>query len=294
MFKLSTLVDSKKPNRQGSLKLSRPKKKSKAKPQASKKQSREAVELEWLKQVITRKVATVFIVVAVIISAVLMLPKDDFLPIEKIIISGDYEQLNMERIKNNLDNYLGQGFFSVDIKYIQRNLSREPWIDTISVKRIWPDKLHVSLKEKQAIARWDGKHLLSDKAVIFSADSKTFTHLPRINGYSGQSVELLNRYGEIQYEFSKLGIHIAEMIEDSKGALSLVLNGKLKVSLGSENNDLKIKKLLSVYSDQIKPRAEHIKHIDFRYSNGFAIAWTDQYLNLKKSGDSKKRGNKNV
>ncbi|MBT3725546.1 MAG: hypothetical protein HOG41_19385, partial [Gammaproteobacteria bacterium] len=63
MFKLSTLVDSKKTNRQGSLKLGQPKKKSKAKPQASKKQSREVVELEWLKQVINRKVATVFIVV---------------------------------------------------------------------------------------------------------------------------------------------------------------------------------------------------------------------------------------
>ncbi|MCK5662035.1 MAG: FtsQ-type POTRA domain-containing protein, partial [Thiotrichaceae bacterium] len=237
---------------------------------------------------------TLFFVLSVIISAIYLLPKEDILPINKIEISGSYKQLKMGEINQNLEAYLGQGFFSVDIKVIQKNLSLEPWVETVSVKRIWPNQLHVSLKEKQAFARWDSKHLLSMQAEIFKADSKNFLHLPRINGYSDQSAELLQRYSEMQSEFSIHGIRITELTEDSKGALNLVLNERLKVNIGSENNNLKIKNLLAVYPKQIKPRAEYIKTIDFRYSNGFSIAWTDEYLNLEQPGDSKKRGNNNV
>ncbi len=294
MFKLSTLVNSNKNSKQGSLQFNKAKKKTKNKPQASKKQSVEIVELEWLKQFVNRQFLTLFFVLSVIISAIYLLPKEDILPINKIEISGSYKQLKMGEINQNLEAYLGQGFFSVDIKVIQKNLSLEPWVETVSVKRIWPNQLHVSLKEKQAFARWDSKHLLSMQAEIFKADSKNFLHLPRINGYSDQSAELLQRYSEMQSEFSIHGIRITELTEDSKGALNLVLNERLKVNIGSENNNLKIKNLLAVYPKQIKPRAEYIKTIDFRYSNGFSIAWTDEYLNLEQPGDSKKRGNNNV
>ena len=294
MFKLSTLVNSNKQNKQGSLQFNKAKKKTKNKPQASKKQSVEIVELEWLKQLVNKQFLTLIFVLSVIISAVYLLPKEDILPINKIEISGSYKQLKMGGINQNLEAYLGQGFFSVDIKVIQKNLSLVPWVETVSVKRIWPNQLHVSLKEKQAFARWDSKHLLSTQAVIFKADSNNFKHLPRINGYADQSVKLLQRYNEMQLKFSEQGIQLAEMTEDSKGALNLVLNETLKVNIGSENNSLKIKNLLAVYAKQIKPRAGFIKTIDFRYSNGFSIAWTDEYLNLKKSGDSKKRGNNNV
>ncbi|MCP4077725.1 MAG: FtsQ-type POTRA domain-containing protein [Gammaproteobacteria bacterium] len=294
MFKLSTLVNSKKQNKQASLQFDKARKKTKNKPQASKKQPVEIIELVWLKQLFNKQFLTLFFMLSVIISAVYLLPKEDILPINKIEISGSNKQLKMGGINKNLEAYLGQGFFSVDIKLIQKKLSLEPWVESVSVKRIWPNQLQVSLIEKQAFARWDSKHLLSSQAVIFKAASKNFQHLPRINGYSDQSAELLLRYSEMQSEFSKHGIRITEMTEDSKGALNLVLNKRLKVNIGSENNDLKIKNLLSVYAKQIKPRAEFIKTIDFRYSNGFSIAWTDEYLNLKHSGDSKKRGNNNV
>lgn len=270
--------------------LNKTKKKSKNKLQASKNRAHQAVELEWLQQFVNTRVFIGLLVLIALLSIPYIFPNEDILPIGKIRVSGEYKQLDIKKVNQNLQAYLDKGFFSVDIKTIQQQISQQPWIRTVSVKRIWPDQLHVDIKERQAIARWDDNHLLSKQAVIFEADSEKFVQLPRINGYSGQSLELLRRYKQMQLEFSRHGILITEMTEDNKGALSLVLNKNLKVSIGSENNETKIQHLLAAYPKQIKPRVEKIKHIDFRYSNGFAIAWKDEY----RSDDLKQRGNKNV
>lgn len=233
------------------------------------------------------------LVFAVVAAVPFMLPNEQWLPIEKINLSGDFRQLDINTIGNQLEAYQGNSFLSVDIQAIQKNVARQPWVKSVSVRRIWPNQLQVTFQEKVAVARWDKNHLLSNQAVIFKADSRAFNHLPLINGYSGQTQALLQRFGEMQKSFARHGISISEMREDSKGALSLVMNKQLRVRLGSEKNDVKIRNFLAVYQQQIKPRANNIKHIDFRYSNGFAIGWRKEYLQ-QIQGQSDTRGNKNV
>ena len=146
------------------------KSRSKNKPQASKNQVREAVELLWLKQLMNARVAAILLFICALISVPFLLPTEEILPIDKIKVSGDYEQINMTQIDQYLDTYLGKGFFSVDIKSIQQNISQQPWIKTVSVKRVWPNQLTVTVTRKQAVARWDSEHLLSQQAIIFKAD----------------------------------------------------------------------------------------------------------------------------
>ena len=293
MFNLSLLTEAKKqPVRGNNAANKKVNKKARKKSQASRNQAHESIELAWLQQFFTAKVVAILIIFAALFSIPFLLPSDDVLPIDKIVVSGEYQHINKVRMNTELRSYLGKGFFSVDIKSIQQSISLEPWIKTASVKRIWPGQLHINLIEKKAVARWDSEHLLSKQAVIFEADSKQFSDLPRINGYPGQSLELLQRYSQMQLNFSRHGILISEMSEDSKGSLSLLLNKKIKVSIGSENNEMKLKYLLAVYPQQIKPRIEQIEHIDFRYNNGFAIAWTEDYI--KQLDDAKKGSNKNV
>lgn len=261
-------------------------KKTKAR-QASRKAVREPLNIEWRMPGIIMAVASVLITTLIMVS-----PEKEILPIEKIRIAGYFTHLDSSAIENQLKPYLGRGFFSVDILEIQKELQQQAWISSVSVRRLWPNQIRVSIVEKQAVARWDDGHLLSRDAKIFAADSQAFQHLPVINGYTGQSVELLSRFASLQKQFTRHGLQIIGMSEDSKGSLALKLNNGLAISLGSDNNDHKIDTFLAVYSHQIKPRLEHIRHIDFRYNNGFAIAWKKDHLN--KIGKSGSRGNRNV
>lgn len=286
MSKLFPFDQGKKIRVKGSVKNSRGIKKKSAnkKRQAQRNNIEPAFEINW-----NMKWMKVLLAVALIAAIPFMLPGGQWLPIEKIQLSGSFKQLDSKIFEHQLKAFLGKGFFSVDIQAVQQLVNQQPWVRSVSVRRIWPNQLHVAVVEKVAIARWDEGHLLSRQAVIFEADSRVFKQLPLINGYSGQTRALLQRYSQIQQRFAVHGMGITEMREDSKGSLSLLMNNQLRISLGSENNDMKIKRFLAVYPLQIKPRAEHIKHIDFRYSNGYAIAWKKEYL---KKLDS--RGNKNV
>ena len=159
------------------------------------------------------------------------------------------------------------------------------------MRRVWPSQVRVSVLERQAYARWDDTHLLSNRGVVFEADSAGFETLPRVHGYRDQSVELLQRFVALRQRFYEAGIELSELHEDSKGALNLVLDGKLKVSLGSDRNAYKVDHMLAVYGPQIRPHKARIKHIDFRYNNGFAIAWKED---PKEPSAAKKRGKENV
>lgn len=255
--------------------------------QASRQKAREPFNMKWIKP-------AVFIAVPLLLITTLILatPEQELLPIDKIRIAGTFTHLDSSKIEDQLKPYLGKGFFSVDILEIQHLLKQQAWIKNVSVRRLWPNQIRVSIVEKEAVARWDDDHLLSTEAIVFGAETRVFKHLPVIHGYRGQSVELLTRFTSLQHKFYEYGLQVREMSEDSKGALGVKLGNGLAINLGSVDNEEKIDSFLAVYREQIKPRLEHIRHIDFRYSNGFAIAWNKDYLkNMSSAG---KRGMKNV
>lgn len=223
---------------------------------------------------------------------VYLLPKEQWLPIERIRLSGSFDNIDTMALETQLQPYLGQGFFILDIDAIQSRISQRPWVRNASVRRIWPNQIYVSIEEKQAVARWDKKNLLSARGKIFEASGEQFSQLPVINGYPSQTVELLHRFKALNLRLSDLGLSIDAMREDSKGALTLEFKDGLKLSLGSQDSDRKVDYFVAVYRQQIEPRLNKIQHIDFRYSNGFAIAWKQD--ELKKSAETEKKGNKNV
>ncbi len=257
--------------------------KTRKRPQARRNDQQERVQIE-----IDRKWVVASLLVMLIGMAVYLMPKEQWLPIEKIRISGKFQQLDTQAIEQQLQPYLGQGFFALDIQQIQHTISQQAWVKNVSVRRIWPNRVHVNVEEKKAVARWDEKHLLSAEAVIFPADVASFAQLPRINGYSKQTRELLERYSRLQQRFNALSLRVTAMVEDNKGSLRLELDERLTVSLGGGDNATKISHLLAVYPQHIAPRLEFIEQIDFRYSNGFSIAWKPQYL------DKMQRGSNNV
>jgi cell division protein FtsQ len=268
------------------IKRSKAEKKPKSRAQASRMQQKESIQLHISKRYVV--MALVFIALGL---AVALVPREQWLPIEKITITGEFRQLDTDKLQQQLKPYLGAGFFSVDIQKVQDQVSQQPWIEEVSVRRVWPSKVVVSVIEKQAFARWDDSHLLSTRAEVFEAESKAYMYLPLIHGYAGQSAELLQQYMKLKQKFAEKGIQLSALSEDSKGALSLLLDDHLRVNLGTDETEQKIYKMLAVYPMQIKPRKDFIKYIDFRYSNGFAIAWKKD--NQQQISDMK-RGNKNV
>ena len=177
-----------------------------------------------------------------------------------------------------MQKYLGEGFFSLDIHQLQQNLDKRPWTDSVSVRRIWPDKLRVTIVEKKPVARWDDQHLLSDKARVFLANASEFEFLPLVNGSSHEPAWVLSRFYQLEARFNQVDEQLVALQVDNRGALNAELINGLKIKFGRTDIKRKMDRLVNIYARQILPRREQIRQLDLRYSNGFAVAWKKEAL----------------
>lgn len=202
----------------------------------------------------------------------------ELLPIRTIQLSGTFENLDQGEVEQTLQQYIGQGFFSLDIHQLQQLLHQKSWTESVSVRRVWPDKIRVTITEKKPVARWDQRHLLSDSARVYLADTAAFTHLPIVHAANHQPEWALQRFYSLQARFERVDERLMALRIDSRGALDVELINGLQIKLGRSDIGRKIDRLVSIYQQQILPRREQIQRLDLRYSNGFAVAWKQEVL----------------
>ena len=244
--------------------------------QASRKKRAEVKNLNWQKPALA-----LVITGGVFILLLAAWPKEEIFPIENIRLVGIFKHVNEKQITKNLNPLLGDGFFSIGIDEIQAKINRDSWVESVSIRRSWPSGLMIHIKEKTPFARWDADHLISDKGEVFMANPENFQALPVIHGFKGRSIELMDGFKEMKRLLAEYQVDLKEMYEDPKGAIKLVINEDMVVYLGSDEPLEKVKDLLRVYQAHIGTKKEVIEKIDFRYSNGFSIAWKKEYLQNK-------------
>jgi len=220
----------------------------------------------------------VFLLVPITIAGYSLTRVDEILPIRTIQLAGSFEYLDQGEVEQAIQDYLGQGFFSLDIHQLQRKLHQQPWTDSVSVRRVWPDKIRVTITEKKPVARWDEQHLLSDKARVYRADTRDFKHLPLVHAMNHRPEWVLTRFYALDARFNSVDERVLALRVDSRGALDVELINGLQIKLGRSDVERKIDRLIGIYTKQIVPRREQIKRLDLRYSNGFAVAWKDEVL----------------
>ena len=220
----------------------------------------------------------IFLLVPLMLAGVYLNRVEEPLPIHTIELSGAFENLDQQAVEMALQPYLGQGFFSLDIHHVKQTLHRKSWIESVSVRRVWPAKLRVVVKEKIPVARWDAQHLLSDSASVYRADTGAFSHLPVVHATNHPPAWVLKQFYHLEARFRSVDERLIALQVDSRGALDVELINGLKIKLGRRDIDHKIDRLVSIYQQQILPRREQIQRLDLRYSNGFAVAWKKEAL----------------
>jgi len=220
----------------------------------------------------------IFLLLPILLGGFYLDRAEQLLPIRTIQLSGTFENLDQRAVETALHPYIGRGFFSLDIHELQQILQANSWTDSVSVRRIWPDKLKVMIKEKKPVARWDNKHLLSDSAKVYPADTGPFSHLPVVHAANHQPIWALQQFYRLEARFNSVDEHLVALHADSRGALNVELINGLQIRLGRGNIDHKIDRLVNIYQQQILPRREKIQRLDLRYSNGFAVGWKQEVL----------------
>ena len=61
-------------------------------------------------------------------------------------------------------------FFTVDLNAVRHHFEALPWVRRATARRIWPDRLVVTLEEHLPVAQWGESRLINTYGEVFSAN----------------------------------------------------------------------------------------------------------------------------
>jgi len=194
--------------------------------------------------------------------------------IESIKILGKIPHVDSQNIDHVTDKYIGKGFFAIDVKKVQRDFLKIPWVTDASIWRIWPSHLIVNLQEQQAFVRWGDDSLLNVKGELFTPKLSTIPQdLPLLIGPVGEEKNMLQKYVQFSQKLNSKGLFIQEMILTPRHAWQLQMSNNITIRLGRSQIDDRLQRFVASYQGTIGSRGSEVEYVDMRYNNGLAIKW---------------------
>ncbi|MEE9580893.1 MAG: cell division protein FtsQ/DivIB, partial [Nitrosomonadaceae bacterium] len=163
------------------------------------------------------------------------------------------------------------GFFNIDVAAIRNALVALPWVNDVSVHRIWPDGLRVIVNEQTASVRWNETGLLNEQGDYFSPEKESFPQdLPLLEGPEESQKLLLERFNLLKQTY---GLSVVRLQLNERRAWKFELENGLSVVLGRKDFESRVERFVNVVINNLGEKSSQAREIDMRYTNGFAVRW---------------------
>jgi cell division protein FtsQ len=179
---------------------------------------------------------------------------------------------------------LSGNFFSIDLDATRAAFESVPWVRRAVVRRVWPNRLAVSLEEHRAAALWQGdgsrhERLLNTHGEVFEANVGDVAdeELPTLAGADMSSAQMLLLYQRLGAALAPIEQQVHLLRLSSRGSWRAELAGGARIELGRGSDDdvvARVDRLVrtlpqvnSRFSD--KPRA--LVAADLRHPDGYAL-----------------------
>lgn len=207
-------------------------------------------------------------------AAWLAVTEDGFMPVTQVKVSGEFRNLRRADLHAAIAAHVTGGFFTVDVAAVRQAAERLPWIESASVRRVWPDTLVVSVIERRAVARWNDGALLDENGSVFRPESDNLpAGLPELIGPEGNAALVLARWRDLEAVLAPLRQHVQQLTQDERRAWTARLDNGVELALGRADVAERLRRYVVAYPLALAPRARELAAVDLRYTNGFAARW---------------------
>ena len=188
-------------------------------------------------------------------------------PVRDVVFTGDLERVPKD-VLEEFARELTKRKVGTSLASVRENARRIPWVRDAAVRRLWPDSIEVRLEAYRALARWNGKGLVSPGGEIFNAASDAA--LPSFQGPDALAPAIVATWPMLVAAVVPLGSAIQELHVSPRGAWDVVLESGLRLVLGHEDVVVRARRFAAAWP-QIVARGVDTKYADLRYANGFAL-----------------------
>ena len=202
--------------------------------------------------------------------------------IKGIVVSGDVTHNNAVTLRANVAPRMSGTFFSVDLPRVRAAFEAVPWVRQATVRREFPNHLHVVLQEHQAVAYWGSEgelRLINNFGEVFEANVGEVEQdtLPRLNGPQGQGMEVLAMYRAIEPLFAQMDMPVDELELSTGGSWRVQLESGASIELGRggmADVTVRVRRFLQTLTQVTSRYGRHasaLESADLRHDNGYAI-----------------------
>ena len=228
---------------------------------------------------------TVFVLATAAAAAagVLWLMRSPLFPIRSIQLDGDLARNSVPTVRANATPRLSGNFFSIDLQQGRRAFESVPWVRRAVVRRVWPDRLAVSLEEHRPAALWDayGDDPGMDKLVntygeLFEANVGDVEDdgLPTFAGPEGTSAQMLTLYRRLQPVLAPLEMVVERLELSGRGSWRAQLDNGATIEIGRGSPDelvARTERFARTFSQVTGRWSQPLEYADLRHADGYAV-----------------------
>ncbi len=203
-------------------------------------------------------------------------------PFKSVVVEGEFQLISKKRATQLISEEIDSNFLRLDLLRLKHALMADPWVESVSLTRRWPDTLVVKIGEQKPIARW-GKGFLNQRGQIVEvAATDKLAGLPWFEGSANDALEILQQYQDFSQLLRPRGLDVIALKCDNKKSWRLTLKNNVEIALGRNQVMEKIRRFVTVYDTELQPIWDDVKAIDVRYTNGIAVRWVEGSESAKK------------
>lgn len=197
------------------------------------------------------------------------------LPIRVARIDGDFRYLKRTDLERAVAEATQASFFGLDVAAIKEATEALPWVARASVRRIWPDTLHILVVEQVPMARWGESSVINTQGGIFTPPPDSIPKsLPQLAGPEGSGREVLHQYGVIQKLLEPVGLEVRRLVMSGRRAWHLETANGILLQLGQDSWRERLNYWVGIYPGLAASRPQELMGtVDMRYGNGMAVLW---------------------
>lgn len=196
-------------------------------------------------------------------------------PLRHLDLQAELGQVSLEQIQGVVAQHSRKGFFALSLTDLRDSLAALPWVESVEVRKRWPDTVSVRLLEYQPYAVWDDRALVSRGGRLFEVPGiESLGGLPKLSGPDAQVAEVVNFHGRATRLLHGAQLTVVETRLSSRGSWSVVLDGGAEVVLGREQEDERLTRFAATITSLLRTHPDVLlRHADLRYPNGYALTW---------------------
>lgn len=231
----------------------------------------------------------------------------EVLPVEDVQVIGELKFLNKQAIEETVKRSVSGGYFTVDLTAVRDLLQYQPWVRSVSLRRVWPASITVIIEEQVPVAYWNDDGYINEAGEVFKpAAVNTTLNLPKLSGPEGQHDNVWRFMNQLYQEMALLDYEVTRLNLDDRRAWQLAISTGpvsssesqadieqgIEVKLGRFDTQKRLERFIGILpsliasqsgsNDSLMFDTKKIELIDMRYPNGFAVKMLDKENNSQR------------